>query len=185
MMMMMMMMMMIMMKEKRRKMEATILQKNQEISQVLLLATVAVQSLGADCTDAVRSGHRQKLGFNLDAGAAVTAFPLSLAQEYGLSEPRYKPANGDELADEGGVNLAAQDAHYKTLAIDGRVTDVQEVLCIFGRTGHLSFPSWSALRANPRETKGGYTPLGKTWSHDHLPKNISAEQRNRCIPHDI
>ena len=120
-------------------------------------ATVAVQSLGADCTDAVRSGHRQKLGFNLDAGAAVTAFPLSLAQEYGLSEPanetRYKPANGDELADEGGVNLAAQDAHYKKLAIDGRVTDVQEVLCIFGRTGHLSFRSLSALRANPRETE--------------------------------
>ena len=44
------------------------------------------------------------------------------------NETKYKTANGDELVDEGGMNLSAKDAHYNKLTIDGRVTDVHRVL---------------------------------------------------------
>ena len=132
-------------------------------------ATVAVHSLGADSTDAVRSGHWQKLEVNLDTGAAVTAIPLSLAQEYGLSEPpnetKYKTANGDELVDEGGMNLSAKDAHYNKLTIDGRVTDVHRVLLSgqsAAKTHHIALgPNGGALIPKGTEASREYDKFMK------------------------
>ena len=132
-------------------------------------ATVAVHSFGADSTDAVRNGHWQKLEVNLDTGAAVTAIPLSLAQEYGLSEPpnetKYKTANGDELVDEGGVKLSAQDSHYNKLAIDGRVTDVHRVLLSgqsAAKTHHIALgPNGGALRPKRTEASREYDKFMK------------------------
>ena len=132
-------------------------------------ATVAVHSFGADSTDAVRNGHWQKLEVNLDTGAAVTAIPLSLAQEYGLSEPpnetKYKTANGDELVDEGGVKLSAQDSHYNRLAIDGRVTDVHRVLLSgqsAAKTHHIALgPNGGALIPKGTEASREYDKFMK------------------------
>lgn len=74
-----------------------------------------------------------KVEVNLDTGAAVTAVPIELAKRLGevkhdSNGTSYKTANGDQIEDEGGVELRGKDNYYNDLNIEGRVTDVHRVL---------------------------------------------------------
>ena len=86
--------------------------------------------------------------FNLDSGAAVSAFPKHLAPPGLIGNGRnYKTASGEFIPDEGSVRLKAEDEYGRLRGVTGRVTAVHKPLIAASQCADKGQNSWL--------TKGG------------------------------
>ena len=127
-----------------------------------------------------QEGSGKWLRFNLDSGAAISAFPKSFKPPgaSGGNGRSYKTASGQHIKDEGAVRLKAQDESGNMRGLKGRLTDVHKPLVSASESAKAGQNSWL--------TKGGGYMVpqtsGVSKKIEKMIDNESRKKYNKLLP---
>jgi hypothetical protein len=129
----------------------------------------ATDSLGEVNSLEANSLDDEWLKLNYDTGAAMTAFPLEVAEGKNLKDTgeHFKTASGQLISDKGPVTIKGKDAQGNVRKMKGRVTEVHKALVAASQI-HQSQDVWLGLGGGVMMPRGGPIAQGLHKEYERL-----------------